>query len=80
VSLAITVPGSGQLVVSGPGIKKVTESVTAGDLSVTLKAKGKALKALNEKGKVSVTITISFTPAGGSTVKKTKTVVLKQTL
>ncbi len=80
-SLAIALPGSGKLVVSGPGIKKVTMAVgSAGTPSLTLKAKGKALKALNEKGKVSVKITIAFTPTGGATVTKTKTVVLKKNL
>jgi hypothetical protein len=80
-ALAVTPSGAGKVTVYGPGIKKVTKSVSsAAEISVTLKAKGKALKTLNEKGKVTVKITIAFTPTGGATVTKTKTVVLKKTL
>lgn len=79
VDLTVIPPGAGKLVVFGPGIKKVTKTASsADDVSVTLKAKGKALKTLNETGKVSVKITIAFTPIGGTPVTKTKTVVLKK--
>jgi hypothetical protein len=79
--LTITVPGAGKLVIYGPGIKKVSKTIPVGQaITYTLRAKGKALKTLEKTGRVSVRITIAFTPAGGTTIKKTKTVVLKKAI
>jgi large repetitive protein len=76
-TLAISLSGPGKLVVSGSGVKKVTGQVKkAGVAKVKITAKGKALKTLKEKGKVTVTVKIAFTPTGGNTVKATKSVVL----
>jgi large repetitive protein len=74
--LGVIVPGPGSLVVSGPDIAKVSGHATApGEVQVSIKAKGKALKTLNTKGKVSVKVSITFT-ASGKKATDSKTVVL----
>ncbi|HWH20403.1 MAG TPA: Ig-like domain-containing protein, partial [Solirubrobacterales bacterium] len=74
--LGVVVSAPGSLVISGPDIAKVSGHPTGpGEVQVLIKAKGKALKTLNTKGKVSVKVTIAFT-AGGKTITKTTTVSL----
>ena len=43
-----------------------------------VKAKGKALKTLNTKGKVSVKVTIAFTAEGKTTTKTTTVALVKK--
>ncbi len=75
--LTVEVPVPGELVVSGPAIKKVTRNVTStGNVRVLIKAKGKALKTLNEEGKVKVEVQIAYSPPGIATLTKKTTVVL----
>jgi len=75
--LVIAVPAPGKLVVSGAGIVPVTGNPTApGKVQVQIKAKGKALKTLNETGKVTVVVKVSFTGPDGKTGTTTKAVVL----
>ena len=60
--------------VTGPGIKKVSGQPTApGEVQVLITAKGKALKTLKKKGKVTVKVKITFTGPDGT--KKTTTTV-----
>ena len=65
---------------SDAGAKLANVTVKAGGkVSVTVKPTGQALKTLNKKGKVTVKVTITFTPSGGgSPVTKTQKVVLKK--
>jgi uncharacterized membrane protein YqiK len=70
----VTVPGPGSLIVSGPEIQKVSGNpTTPGEVQVLIKAKGKALKTLSKKGKVTVEVDIEFTGTAG--VKETTTMV-----
>jgi hypothetical protein len=74
--LGVTVSGPGSLVITGPDIVKVSGHPTGpGEVQVLVKPKGKALTTLNQKGKVSVKVTITFT-ADGKTTTKTTTVAL----
>lgn len=59
--LGVIVPAPGQLTVSGPGIKKVSGHPTGpGEVQVLIAAKGKALRTLKKKGKVTVKVTIKL--------------------
>jgi PKD repeat protein len=76
-TLAVTAPGPGKLVLSGKGVKWVTEDAKrAGVLKLPIAARGKALKRLAKRGRVRVALTIAFTPDGGATLVKDKTVTL----
>jgi hypothetical protein len=75
--LSVLIPSPGLLVVTGPGIKKVSGHATApGQVQVLIAAKGKALKTLNAKGKVTVKVTITFTGSDGKNQQATTTVTL----
>ncbi|HEX2393178.1 MAG TPA: Ig-like domain-containing protein [Solirubrobacterales bacterium] len=75
--LTVTVSSPGQLVVSGPGIRTVSGSPAApGGVQVVIEAKGRALRTLSQKGRVAVTVKVSFTGPDGKTAATTTTVVL----
>jgi hypothetical protein len=75
--LAITAPGAGKLVISGFGVRKVTKTVT-GPVTIKslIKPIGKKLKTLNETGKVTVKVKVTFTAADGTVTKTTRTLTL----
>jgi hypothetical protein len=77
VRLTVVVPTPGKLVVSGPDTVKVSGHATApGKVQILIKAKGKTLKTLKEKGKVTVEVKITFTGPGGTKKTTTATVTL----
>jgi hypothetical protein len=77
--LGVTVSGPGSLVISGPDIVKVSGHPTGpGEVQVLVKAKGKALTTLNQTGKVSVKVTITFTAHGKKTTKTTTVALVKK--
>jgi len=79
VRLSIKVPRPGPLVISGPGIKKVTANPTGpGEVQILIKAKGKALKTLEEKGKVTVEVTIKLSGPNGPDETTTKVTLIKK--
>jgi hypothetical protein len=79
--LTATVPGAGALVADAASkgaqaaggkkknaspVKRVIVKVTAaGTFTLKIKAKGKALKALNQKGKATVGVGVTYTPTNG---------------
>ncbi len=71
-----------QIKASGGGVTvaSVSASVSAGDGTVTLAISKAALNKLAKvKGhKLSVKITVTFTPAGGTAASKTKTLTITQ--
>ncbi|HEY2477934.1 MAG TPA: Ig-like domain-containing protein [Solirubrobacterales bacterium] len=74
--LTVTVPTPGSLVVIGAGVTKVSGNPTApGPVEVLIKAKGRALKTLDAKGKVTVKVSITLTGPDG-TKQATATVTL----
>jgi hypothetical protein len=75
--LKITAPGAGTVTVSGEGVKKVTKTVT-GPVTIQslIKVKGKKLKTLNEKGKVTVKVKVTFTATNGTVTQSTRTLTL----
>jgi len=80
-TLTVNVPGPGRLVLKGGGVKKVTKSAKkAGSVKLAVKATGKALKKLNEKGKATLKAKLTFTPTGGTALTKPRSLVLKKKL
>jgi hypothetical protein len=67
------------LTVTGKGLKTTGASPSAaGDLTLTLKASGKAKKRLAKSGKAKLNVTLSWTPTGGSAATQTDKVKLKK--
>lgn len=77
-TLQVKVPGAGKVVLAGSktvaGQKKTAKSKAT--IGLTVKAKGKAAKALKKKGKATVKAKVTFTPTGGGAKTATKSVKL----
>ena len=75
---------AGDLIASGKGVKSsaagavTSKSVGAGQAQLVIKAKGKKRRKLNEKGKVKLTLAVSYTPNGGSVHTQSLKVKLKK--
>jgi tripartite motif-containing protein 71 len=77
-ALHVTVPGPGTLAVAGKLIRKATSTARhAGDAVLSIKARGKAKRALTEKGRARVGFTVTFTPTGGQLSSKKAGLLLK---
>ena len=65
-SLLIHAPGAGAVNLAGKSLKPAASTVgAAGDVTLRVKAKGKASKKLNQQGNAKVKLTLSFIPTGG---------------
>jgi hypothetical protein len=83
--LTATVPNPGELTASGKGVKAsgaaaISKAVNAGQAKLTIGAKGKKLKTLNETGKVKLSVAITYTPTGGDPSTQSIKVKLKKKL
>ena len=87
-TLSVKLPGAGKLDLLGTakvGKKKITvghvvlNAAKGGTFNVTLKPSAAAKKVLSEKGKLSVTLKLTFSPTGGTANSTTSTVTLKKT-
>ena len=77
--LRVRVPGAGSLVLTGPGVRRAAgRSQAAGTVTLAVRAKGKALRALRRSGKAKVRLRVTFTPDGGTAGSRTKTVTLQK--
>jgi len=77
--LPVSLPGSGQLKVSGRGYKAARKSVDfAKTLKLTIRARGKPLKKLKASGKAKLKLTFAFSTSDGSVATQTKSVVLRK--
>src|SRR5262249_49989473 len=70
-TLAVGVPNPGDLTATGSGVQasRATEAksvLSAGTVALVIKATGKKLKKLRRKGKVTVALSIAYTPTNGS--------------
>ena len=64
--LTIEVPGPGEVELGGPKVRRATAHADeAGEVTLRVKAAGKARKKLRKKGKAKVTVEVTFTPDGG---------------
>lgn len=76
--LTVNVGAPGELVASGKKIKKRSKiAKKAGNVKLSIVAKGKALKALKGKGKAKVKVKVAYTPTGGTASTATKKIQLK---
>ncbi len=77
-TLKVRVPGKGKVALLGSktvkGQKKTAKKKST--VSITIKARGRAAKALKRKGVAKVRAKVRFTPAGGKALTKSKTVKL----
>lgn len=83
-TLTVSVPGPGELVVTGAGLTTAapggvssTAVADAGDIQVLIAATGAKRKKLKRKRKVSVAPTLTYTPTGGDAANQTTSVKLK---
>jgi hypothetical protein len=77
-TLAVEVPGPGDLTAKGKGIKRATaKAAKAGKAKLRLKPTAAARETLARKHKLRVKVAVTFNPAGGSPRTKTKRVILK---
>ena len=78
-TLSVKVPSAGTLTITGKGIVKAKKKAKkAKKLKITVKAKGKTKTQLEASGKAKVKAKIAFKPTSGISVKKTKSITLKQ--
>ena len=64
--MLIHAPGAGAVNLAGKSLKPAASTVgAAGDVTLRVKAKGKASKKLNQQGNAKVKLTLSFIPTGG---------------
>jgi len=84
--VSVNVPGAGGVSVTGRakvGRKTVQVSsgassrTSGGPIGVTLKLSRSALAELRRKGKLKVSLAVTYTPNGGAAAKKSATVTLK---
>jgi hypothetical protein len=79
-TLAVNAPGPGALSLSGAGVRsvKVATPSNPANVKLTVQATGKSSKTLDRLGRVTVKVTTTFIPTGGSARSRSTTVVLKK--
>lgn len=85
-TLTVNVPSAGELVASGKGVKAASsfpraqssKSVPPGSAQLVIRARGKKKRKLDETGKVTLSIAITFTPTGGDPNTQSMKVTLKK--
>jgi hypothetical protein len=84
-TLSVSTQWPGEVIASGSGavVSSARESATLnvpGEVTLTVAATGKAKKKLKRKGKVSLPISVQFSPTGGAPATQSTTVALKKKL
>lgn len=75
--LPVTVGGAGKLQLSGAGLVGRRRSVSSRTVKLSIKAKGKAKRALQATGKARVRARITFTPLGAKPLRRTIAIGLR---
>jgi hypothetical protein len=84
--VSVTLPGAGTMKVLGTSkvngkkvtvLNSVVNATAAGTFDLTIKPKGAAKTALKEKGKLLVSLKLTFTPNGGTASSKSSSVTIK---
>lgn len=83
VALTLQLPGAGKIAISGKSGKKAVGKLTAsssaaGPVKLTFKLNSAGKKLLKKKKKLKVSLSVTFTPTGGTAKTSTKTVTLKK--
>ena len=77
-TIAATVPGPGNLLLSGKGLRKRTKTAKgAGRVKLTVKGTSKTVKKLKRKGKARVKAKVTYTPTDGTANTESKKLTLK---
>ena len=86
-TLEATAPNPGDLTVGGKGVKSAgggtavtSKAVSGGPVKLTIRAKDKKKRKLNETGKVKLNVAITYTPTGGVPRTQSLKVKLKKKL
>ncbi len=84
-TLDLTLPNPGALTASGTGVQassaggaNASRAVTAGPTQVLIQATGKQRKKLKKKGKVTLSVVITYTPENGAAANQTVPVKLQK--
>ena len=78
-SLAVKVPGPGNLLVRGKQIKRVrVEPEAAGMVSLPIRSRGEPRRALNREGKARVLASVTYTPMNGGPNTRVKRIKLRK--
>jgi tripartite motif-containing protein 71 len=76
-TLAVEVPGAGDLGLAGKDLKAQASAATAaGEVKLAVKAKGKQKRKLIKSGKAKARAAVTFTPTGGDANTQTKPIKL----
>jgi hypothetical protein len=83
--LAITVPGPGELAVGGKGVKPAADAravpvAAPGEVLLPIRSRGKKKRKLLDKGKVKLSLEITYTPTGGAAAEQATKLKLKKKL
>ena len=84
-TITVDVPNPGKLTGSGSGVSAagaavISKQVGAGQAQLLIKAKGKKKRKLNDTGKVTLNVAITYTPTGGDPRTRSVKVKLKKNL
>jgi hypothetical protein len=84
-TLTVNVPNPGELTGSGMGVNAagaalISKTVSPGSAQLLIKATGKKKKKLNQRGKVKLTVGVTYTPTGGDPATQSVKVKLKKKL
>jgi hypothetical protein len=84
-AVRVELPNAGELVASGKGAKTsgdramISKAVSGpGTATLDIRAKGSKKKTLNDRGKVKLRVTVTYTPTGGTASVQPLTVTLKK--
>jgi hypothetical protein len=78
-SLAVNVPGPGNLVVRGKQVKRVRVGPqAAGTVRLPIRSRGKARRGLNREGKARVLASVTYTPVNGGPNTRAKRIKLRK--
>ena len=75
--LIVSVPGPGQLALTGGGIKTQSRTASvAGDVKLTVRSTGGKRRKLRKTGRVKVKATVTYTPTGGEPSSRARLIKL----
>lgn len=77
-TLNLILPGPGHLTGTGDGVSTISEGVAGGPAQLPVRAVGKKKKKLSQNGKVTLGVTVTYTPTGGKSGTKSVSVKLKK--
>jgi virginiamycin B lyase len=78
-TLTATVPGAGTLLLTGPGVKRLSRFVSrAGTVRLTIKGQPRVQRSLARTGTARVMVRVTYTPPGGDPNTQSKKLTLRR--